>query len=263
LGDLDARAAAASPKQSLAAGSMFRCGGHMATVEKVALVSGANKGIGFEIAKGLGRAGVQVYLGARDEQRGRAAEHSLREAGVNATWIALDVTDSTSIQRAVEVIDRRSERLDILVNNAAIATRASEDPAAIYATNVFGVAEMMRAFTPLLARVRGRVINVSSSLGSLARLSDPEHPASQAGPSFWQYASSKAAVNALTVLFANALAKQGISVNAVCPGHCATDLNGHTGPRSAEQGAQVAVKVALAAEPGTGRYLEDAGVVPW
>jgi NAD(P)-dependent dehydrogenase (short-subunit alcohol dehydrogenase family) len=114
-----------------------------------------------------------------------------------------------------------------------------------------------------LARARGRVINVSSSLGSLTRLSDREHPARQSGLSFWQYASSKAAVNALTVLFATALAEQGISVNAVCPGYCATDLNGYTGPRSAEQGAQIAVKMALTPEPGTGRYVEDAGVVPW
>lgn len=128
---------------------------------------------------------------------------------------------------------------------------------------MFGLAEMTHAFTPLLARAHGRVINVSSSLGSLTRLSDREHPASQSGPSFWQYASSKAAVNALTVLFATSLAEQGISVNAVCPGYCATDLNGHSGPRSAEQGAQIVLKLALTSEPGTGRNLEDAGVVPW
>jgi NAD(P)-dependent dehydrogenase (short-subunit alcohol dehydrogenase family) len=235
----------------------------MEKLARVAFVSGANKGIGFEIAKGLARAGVVVYLGARDEARGRAAEQSLRDEGLDATWIALDVTDSTSIERARAAIERRSERLDILVNNAGIATLSSEDPAVIYATNVFGLAEMMRMLTPLLARARGRVINVSSSLGSLTRLSDREHPASQAGPNFWQYASSKAAVNALTVLFATTLAKAGISVNAVCPGYCATDLNGHAGPRSAEQGAQIAVKMALTPEPGTGRYLDDSGVVPW
>ena len=231
--------------------------------DKVALVTGSNKGIGFEIAKGLSRAGVRVYLGARDEARGRAAERTLHEAGLDATWIALDVTDSSSMLRARESIERRSQRLDILVNNAAIAMRFSSDPAVIYATNVFGVAEMMRAFTPLLARVRGRVINVSSSLGSLTRLSDRAHPASQAGPGFWQYASSKTAVNALTVLFASALAEHGVSVNAVCPGHCATDLNGHTGPRSAEQGARIALKMALTPEPGSGRCVDDAGVVPW
>jgi NAD(P)-dependent dehydrogenase (short-subunit alcohol dehydrogenase family) len=235
----------------------------MATLDKVALVSGSNKGIGFEIAQGLAAAGVHVYLGARDEQRGRAAEHTLRGAGLDASWIALDVTDTGSIQRARAAIERRSERLDILVNNAAIATRSSEDPAVIYATNVFGVAEMMRAFAPLLARTRGRVINVSSSLGSLTRLSDRTHPASQAGTDFWQYAFSKAALNALTVLFATSLAEQGVSVNVVCPGYCATDLNGHSGPRSAEQGAQIALKLALTPEPGTGRYMEDAGVVPW
>lgn len=235
----------------------------MATLEKVALITGANKGIGFEIAKGLARAGVRVYLGARDEQRGLAAERTLREEGLDATWIALDVTDRASIERAKETIERRSERLDVLVNNAGIATRASEDMARMYATNVFGVAEMMRAFTPLLASTRGRVINLSSSLGSLTRLSDREHPASHAAQGFWQYASSKAAVNALTVLFARALEPQGISVNAVCPGHCATDLNGHSGPRTAEQGAQIAVKMALVPEPGTGRQVEDAGEVPW
>lgn len=235
----------------------------MKKLTKVALVSGANKGIGFEIAKGLARAGVSVYLGARDEARGRAAEAELRDAGLDATWIALDVTDPTNIEHARRQIERRSERLDILVNNAGIATRASQDPREIYATNVFGLAEMIQVLTPLLARTRGRVINISSSLGSLTRLCDREHPVNQTGPSLWQYASSKAAVNALTVLFANALAAEGISVNAVCPGYCATDLNGHAGPRSAEQGAQIAISLALASDPGTGRYVEDAGVVPW
>lgn len=235
----------------------------MTTLEKVALVSGANKGIGFEIAKGLAAAGVHVCLGARDAERGRAAERSLRDAGLDATWIPLDVTDSNSIERARDTIARRWQRLDILVNNAGIATRSSADPAAIYATNVFGLAVMIRVLAPLLARARGRVINLSSSLGSLTRLSDREHFVSQIGPNIWQYASSKAAVNALTVLFATAFAEQGISVNAVCPGYCATDLNGQSGPRSPEQGAQIALKLALAPEPGTGRYVDDAGVVPW
>jgi NAD(P)-dependent dehydrogenase (short-subunit alcohol dehydrogenase family) len=235
----------------------------MAQSTKVALVTGANKGIGFEIARGLARAGVDVYLGARDEQRGRAAENTLRADGLDVTWIALDVTDPPSIDRARAEVERRSERLDILINNAGIATRSSAEMEDIYATNVFGLVRTTLAFVPLLARTKGRVINVSSSLGSLTRLSDPEHPARQSGPQYWQYASSKAAVNAITVLFANQLAAQRIGVNAVCPGYCATDLNGHAGPRSAEQGAAVAVRVALAAEPGTGRNLEDAAVVPW
>jgi len=235
----------------------------MASREKVALVSGANKGIGFEIAKGLAAAGIHVYLGARNEERGRAAERRLADAGLKATWIGLDVTDRCSIEAARDAIARRWQRLDILVNNAGIATRSSEDPATIYATNVFGVADMIRAWTPLLASARGRVINVTSGLGSLTRLSDPSDPLHKTGPMVWQYASSKAALNALTVLFATALAEQGISVNAVCPGYCATDLNDHGGPRSAEQGAQIALKLALTPEPGTGRYLDDAGVVPW
>jgi NAD(P)-dependent dehydrogenase (short-subunit alcohol dehydrogenase family) len=235
----------------------------MAQSTKVALVSGANKGIGFEIARGLGRAGVHVYLGARDEQRGRAAENTLRADGLNVTWIALDVTDPASIDRARAEIERRSERLDILINNAGIATRSSVEMEDIYATNVFGLARMMLAFVPLLARTKGRVVNLSSSLGSLTRLSDPAHAARQSGPQFWQYASSKAAVNAITVLFAIELAAKGIQVNAVCPGYCATDLNGHAGPRSPEEGARIAVRVALEKESGTGQNLEDAGVVPW
>ena len=235
----------------------------MANLEKVALVSGANKGIGFEIAKGLAQAGFHVYLGARDEQRGRAAERSLRDGGLEATWLALDVTDSRSIEHVRDTIARRWERLDGLVNNAGIATRSSADPAVIYATNVFGVAAMIQALTPLLTRAHGRVINISSSLGSLTRLGDRDYFESQVGPELWQYASSKSAVNALTVLFAKVLAEQGVSVNAVCPGYCATDLNAHSGPRSAEQGAQIALKVALGQQPGTGQYLEDAGAVPW
>ena len=124
------------------------------------------------LVTGLAQAGVHVYLGARNEQRGRAAERNLRDLGLQATWVALDVTDAGSIEHARDVIARRWERLDVLVNNAGIATRSSLDPAVIYATNVFGVAEMIQTLTPLLARAGGRVINVSSSLGSLARLSD-------------------------------------------------------------------------------------------
>lgn len=235
----------------------------MTQLEKVALVSGANKGIGFEIARGLGRAHVRVVLGARDEQRGRQAERALRDEGLDVTWLALDVTDPGSVDRARAEIARRWERLDILINNAGTASLMPEAMAEIYATNVFGLARLTRAMVPLLARSRGRVINLSTALGSMGRLSEPEHPVREHGVKYWQYAASKASVNALTALFAIEFGSSGITVNAVCPGYCATDLNGNSGPRSAAQGAQIALKVALASNPGTGQLLEDEGVVPW
>lgn len=224
-------------------------------MKKVALVSGANKGIGFEIARGLARAGMRVMLGARDPGRGHAACAALRDQGLDVQHLALDVTDPASIERAVAEL----EQLDVLVNNAGIA---SMDIGAIFTTNVFGLAALTRACVPLLEQSKGRVVNLSSSLASLTRVSDAAQPARAGAQRYWQYASSKAAVNALTAIFAAELAPRGIQVNAVCPGYCATDLNGHQGTRTAEQGAQIAIRVALE-ESGTGRYLDDAGVVPW
>ena len=236
----------------------------MTRVEKVALVTGANKGIGLEIARGLGQRGFSVLIGARDQARGLAAERQLRAEKLDATWLALDVTDRDSIARAVEVVSARPGRLDVLVNNAGIASRAQgADAAAIFTTNVVGLADVTLAFLPLLERSAGQVINLSSYLGSFARTSAADSEPARAAVMHWAYAASKSAVNALTVHWARAFAERPVRVNAGCPGFCATDLNDHQGPRSAAQGAAIAVRLATEADGGSGRLLNDAGVVPW
>lgn len=236
----------------------------------IALVTGANKGIGFEIARQLGKQGITVLIGARDEERGTKAERILADEGVDARFIRLDVTDQRSIDAAAAAIRERFGKLDILVNNAGIL--ADEKPPsdydirsmiAVYETNVFGVFRTTKAMVPLLlASAQGRIVNMSSSLGSLTLNSDPDFELA----SFLMigYNSSKAAVNALTVFYANDLRETAIKVNAADPGYCATDLNGFSGMRTPEEGARTAVRLAtLPADGPTGGFFNDAGSLPW
>ena len=239
----------------------------------VALITGANKGIGYEIAHQLGRDhGMTVLLGARDEARGREAADKLTAEGIDARPVRLDVTDPESVEAAAHWIEETfGGRLDVLVNNAGISLEyvppSQTDLAnfkATYETNVFGPFVVTQAMLPLLkASSAGRVVNVSSSLGSLALNSDPA----------WEYApikilaynSSKAALNMQTVLLAAELARDTpIKVNCVCPGYVATDMNNHQGPRTVEQGAQAPVRLAtLPADGPTGGYFNEDGPVPW
>ncbi|MET7462722.1 SDR family oxidoreductase [Nonomuraea sp. NPDC005501] len=230
-----------------------------------ALITGANKGIGFEIARLLAERGVTAVIGARDEERGRAAAERLGQP-----YVRLDVTDEESVQAAAKWIETEYGRLDVLVNNAAIAGGAAEPsstPAAelreVYETNVFGVVTVTNAMLPLLRRSQaGRIVNMSSELGSLSMALDPGSP-------FWEtnllaYNSSKTALNMVTVAYAKELRDTPIKVNAVTPGYCATDLNGHSGYRTPEQGAVIAVRLALAGADGpTGAYQDENGPIPW
>lgn len=218
----------------------------------IALITGANKGIGLETARLLGADGRTVLVAARDEGRGRIAERSLRDGGADARFVLLDVTDEASIRRAADWIGREYGRLDILVNNAGIAKadgdwKPSSTTVAtlreVYETNVFGVVAVTNAMLPLLRRAdAARIVNVSSEVGSIGSMTDPDSP-------LWPltsvpYPSSKTALNMITAMYAKELSDTAIKVNAANPGYCATDLNGHRGLRSAEQGARVAVHLA-------------------
>ncbi len=237
---------------------------------RVAVVTGANKGIGLEIARQLAREGITVFLGARDEARGRAAAEKLRAEGLDARPLRLDVTDDQSVAAAASFLERNAGRLDILVNNAGVAiddgppSRVSGDVLRrTYDTNVFGVVRVTQALLPLLRRSdAGRIVNLSSGLGSLTLNSDPSW--SFASVKYLAYNSSKTAVNAITVQFAHELGGTPIKVNAADPGYVATDMNQHQGVRSVEQGAATPVRLATLPPDGpTGGYFNDDGPVPW
>jgi NAD(P)-dependent dehydrogenase (short-subunit alcohol dehydrogenase family) len=232
----------------------------------IALVTGANKGIGYEIAAGLGALGWQVGVGARDPERLETAVAKLRAAGVDAFGVPLDVTDDAGVAAAAALIDERAGRLDVLVNNAAITGDAPQEPTLVdpatvlkvVDTNVVGVIRVTNAMLPLLRRsARPRVVNMSSSVGSLTRQSAP---GAETGPISAAYSPSKTFLNAVTVQYAKEL--PDIQFNMGCPGYTATDLNNFRGVRTPAQGAAIAIRLATEAE-GTGGFYEDAGVVPW
>jgi NAD(P)-dependent dehydrogenase (short-subunit alcohol dehydrogenase family) len=236
----------------------------------IALISGANKGIGYEIARGLGAKKITVLVGARDEARGQAAAAKLKAEGADTRFVKLDVTDRETVRHAAEWIEKEFGRLDILINNAGIAewgfTPSNVDLAKVrevYETNFFGPVALIQGMLPLLKKSRhGRIVNVSSSLGSLTLSSDPNSPF--AGFLALGYNTSKSALNSMTIQFAKELKDTPIKVNAICPGYCATDLNRNSGPRSAAQGAVAAIQYAtIGADGPTGGYFNDEGRVPW
>jgi NAD(P)-dependent dehydrogenase (short-subunit alcohol dehydrogenase family) len=234
---------------------------------QTALVTGANKGIGFEIARLLGERGITAIIGARDLDRGRAAAGKLGQP-----FLRLDVTGPASVQAAAKWIDQEYGTLDILVNNAGInAPEPDRRPSGtslealrgVYDTNLFGVVMVTNAMLPLLRRSpAGRIVNQSSVLGSKERMLDQHSP-------LWQInnmpgCSSKAALNMVTVAYAKELWDTPVKVNACDPGWCATDANGHTGFRTAAQGAEIAVRLATLGNDGpTGAFLGDDGPLPW
>src|ERR1700729_640072 len=221
---------------------------------KIALITGANKGIGLETARQLGAQGMTVLVGARDEERGRAAESALRDGGAGARFVQLDVTDAKSVQRAAEWIEAEYGRLDVLVNNAGTATVARrgaapsqtslDDMRAVYEINVFGVVAVTNAMLPLLRRApAARIVNVSSEGGSITGQSDPAHPLAQM-PASVQDPSSKAALDMITVMYAKEVRDTPIKVNAANPGFTDTDLNTPRGFRTPAEGAEPSVYLA-------------------
>ncbi|MFI7281856.1 SDR family NAD(P)-dependent oxidoreductase [Micromonospora chersina] len=231
------------------------------------LITGANKGLGFETARRLVAAGHTVWIGSRDAERGRRAAERL-----GARFVPLDVTDDASVAAAARTVEAGGG-LDVLVNNAGIEGRTADngvvgaaevtagDMRTLFETNVFGPVRVTHAFLPLLRRSAAPVVvNVSSGLASVTRLADPADPAY--GYPGVAYPASKAALNMVTVQYAKAF--PGMRVNAVEPGFTATDLNGRTGTQTVEEGAEIIVRMALVGPDGpTGGYVDAAGPLPW
>ena len=238
--------------------------------QTIALVSGANKGIGYEIAAGLGALGWRVGVGARDKERLGAAVEKLRAAGADAFGVPLDVTDDASVAAASTLVEEHAGRLDVLVNNAGVVGGRPQEPTVVdpetvrtaVETNVIGVIRVTNAMLPLLRRSASpRIVNMSSSVGSLTRQTTP---GAETGPISAAYAPSKTFLNAVTVQYAKELRDTNILINAACPGYCATDLNGFRGVRTPQQGAAIAIRLATLPDDGpTGAFFDDSGVVPW
>ncbi|HEV7322272.1 MAG TPA: SDR family NAD(P)-dependent oxidoreductase [Ensifer sp.] len=245
----------------------------------VALITGANKGIGLQIAKDLAKRGLTVLVGSRDLAKGEVAAATVSP---DAAAIQIDVTDAASIASAADRIRDTYGRLDVLVNNAGIASTAapgtsfeerlkqnvpSQAPMdyvrAIYETNVFGLMAVTQAMLPLLRQApAGRIVNMGSSSGSLTLNADPHYAHRRVFGA--AYSPSKTAVHAVTLAFAIELEHSNIKVNTACPGFTATDLNDFHGTRTVEQGAREAVRLALLSKEGpTGTFSDEDGTVPW
>ncbi len=245
--------------------------------KRVALVTGANKGIGLEIAKGLAGHDVIVLLGARNLEEGRLAAEGI---GENAHQIQLDVTDQASIDAAADRIRKQFGRLDILMNNAGISRAQAgntfqaavsknlltaaplSDIRAVFETNVFGVIAVTQAMLPLLRESpAGRIVLTASSGASMTLNSDPSNAHRNM---FGNYSVSKTAAHAVTLAFALALESTNIKVNAACPGFTSTALNNFNGTRSVEEGAREPIRLALIGPDGpTGTFSDENGPVPW
>lgn len=241
--------------------------GSTTTTTRTVLVTGANKGIGFAIARALGAEGFRVAVGARDEARRDAAVQSLRDGGVDAFGVALDVTSDESVAAAARTIEAEAGRLDALVNNAGIAGRVdagAQDPATldlgvlrtVLETNVLGAVRVTTAMLPLLERSESpRIVNMSSDMGSLEL---------HTGPLLAAYASSKTMLNALTVQYARRFEGTPVLINSACPGYVATDFTGHSAPRTPEEGARIALRLATLPDDGPrGGFFNEAGPIPW
>ncbi|MEQ7128056.1 SDR family NAD(P)-dependent oxidoreductase [Actinopolymorpha sp. B11F2] len=250
------------------------------THQNVAMITGANRGIGRATAEQLAALGMTVLIGARDRRRGEEAAAAVRAAGGDAHAITLDVTEPTTIAEAATWVEKRFGHLDVLINNAGItgSGRVSPEDAhdqvpssvdldmvrSVFEANVFGVIAVTNAMLPLLRRSAApRIVNVSSAAGSLTITSAPDGPLAGL-PTSAAYAPSKTAVNALTVQYANELRKDEILVNAADPGYVDTEINNHSGYLTPAQGAAVVVRLAtLEADKPTGGFFNEDGPVPW
>ena len=238
---------------------------------KTVLITGANKGIGFETARQLAQLGYFVFFGSRKFENGQAAEAQLKAQGLsNVSAIELDVTDEQSVQKAVRNLTGQIEALDILINNAGIAGIQPQSFADaditnlrdIFDTNFFGAVMTTKLLLPLLRKsAAASIINISSEVGSLA-VHSAERNTNRSR--YHIYGSSKTALNAFTVMLANELYEDHILVNSVTPGYTATDLNQFQGAKSVEQGAKAIVNIAALADRNiTGQFFKEVGEVEW
>lgn len=235
------------------------------------LITGANKGIGLETAKQLGAKGFAILLGTRNEEKGKEAAAALANEGVDARYIRLDVTSQETIEAAAGQIEEQFGTLDVLINNAGVSLEKGVPPSRLelnvlretFETNFFGMFAVTRAMLPLLTKSpAGRIVNLSSGLGSLTISSDPESEFARFN--LLAYSSSKTAVNALTVSLAKEFKDSPLKINAADPGYTATDLNRHSGYRTAEQAAGIVVRLATLPDDGpTGGFFDENGKVPW
>ena len=238
------------------------------------LITGGNKGLGFEAARRLGAQGWTTFLGSRDQSRGQAAADKLTALGANVIMVPLDVTSGESVTDAVRLVHEHTDRLDVLVNNAgtpgrgtAPADATAEEVHAVYDTNVYGPIRVTHAFLPLLrAAAHPRVVMVSSGGGSFTVVTDPEQPFSKIHE--LAYSSSKAALNMITVRYAQALPE--IRFNIATPGEiasrkfAATDMNHHTGELTVTEGTDSIIKLAMIGPDGpTGIFIDRLGPAPW
>ncbi len=239
---------------------------------KVVLITGANKGIGFEVARQLGRAGFTVLLGARDTARGEDAVNKLHGEGIDVRFVAADLNRAAESGAVLaKQVGAEFGHLDVLVNNAAIFDKEDGHASDVsidtlrrtFETNFFGTVAFTQCFLPLLrAAESAQIVNVSSGLGSLAINGDPGTPFYDA--KVLAYNASKAALNMFTVGLAYDLRESTVRVNSVCPGYTATDLNNHSGPQTIEEGAIAIVRLAqLSSDVPTGSFLHKDGTYPW
>jgi NAD(P)-dependent dehydrogenase (short-subunit alcohol dehydrogenase family) len=241
-------------------------------VAKIVLITGANKGIGFEVSRQLGRSGFTVLLGARDRARGEAAAGKLRAEGLDVQFVAADLNRAAESGAALAgQIGEQFGHLDALVNNAGVADREDGPASSVgietlrrtFETNFFGTVAFTQPLIPMLrAAPSARVVNVSSGLGSIALNGDPASPYYHA--KILAYNGSKAALNMFTVDLAYDLRDTKIKVNSACPGYTATDLNNHSGPQTVEEGAIAIVRLAQLPEDGpTGSFTHKDDTYPW
>ncbi|TIT11046.1 MAG: SDR family NAD(P)-dependent oxidoreductase [Mesorhizobium sp.] len=241
------------------------------TVKRQALVTGANKGIGLAIAKGLADAGMTVWMAARDRQRGESAVKTLQDDGHDARLIELDVASDEKVARAADWLSGQIDALHVLVNNAGILVDATTPPSGLamrdinttFEVNLFGPIRVTQSLAPLLKKAGdARVVMIGSGLGSLALITDPASIYSSVN--LLDYSASKVALNAVTVSFAKEFEPFGIKVNVVDPGNVRTDLNDNTGVLTPEEGAATAIRMALLDPAGpTGGFFASHGRQPW
>ena len=243
---------------------------------KIAVITGANRGLGFATARRLGHSGVHVIVGARTLANGEEAADRLRREGLRAEPLHIDVDSVASVQEAAEQVEQQHGQIDILINNAGIlpeATAGNVSPLDLdlfrqtFETNVFGAVAVTKAFLPLLRKsASGRIVNVSSTMGSLSDQGDPSSP--YYGVVVPAYQMSKAALNGLTIALSKTLIDTSIKVNSICPGWVQTDLGGPenraAAPTTADDAAQIVVDMALVPDDGpTGRFVDADGTVAW
>lgn len=239
---------------------------------RTVLITGANKGIGLETARQLAQQGNLVYIGSRDLAKGQEVVDELTAAGTSGvTAIQLDVTDISSIRKAMETISHQTGSLDVLINNAGIAGEqpqrlsdgSMENLRSLFETNFFGAVQTIQIMLPLLKlSSAASIINISSEVGSLALNTAADRRSNW--DNYSMYGATKTAVNALTAMLANELRQQNIAVNSITPGYTATDLNAFKGFKTVAEGAKPIVELAMSTDrTATGKFFQDGGEVSW